>query len=67
MERIVDHLCHRVLGYNDELGEKQVAGLKPERLQGLLAVLQYFVERRGIERDMFEGRLEKLLDAVRKW
>lgn len=47
--------------------QEQVEGLRRNRLQGLLNFVEYFVDKRGLSEVLFEPRLKRLLDGLKRW
>ncbi|KAF6746419.1 hypothetical protein DFP72DRAFT_1076427 [Ephemerocybe angulata] len=66
-EESLNSVLHRAFGWGDELGKETVAGLQPERLRGLVRFLDYFVRVRGMSGGLFEGRVNRVIEGVKRW
>lgn len=66
-EEVVNPILHSALGYNNAGSEEQVAGLRPQRLRGLVHFVEYYVDERGVDLVLLEARLNNLVEMLKKW
>lgn len=63
-EEQLNTFLHRAFRWGEEIERAWIEGLRPERLEGLLAFLEYYVHGRGLAWALFEPRVERLLGCI---
>ncbi|KAH6911155.1 hypothetical protein BKA70DRAFT_1460357 [Coprinopsis sp. MPI-PUGE-AT-0042] len=66
-EESINRTLHHAFPLGEEIGEADVKGLRSDRVEGFLDFVAYFVDQRGIDEALFEPRMDRLLDALKKW
>ncbi|KAH6869091.1 hypothetical protein BKA70DRAFT_1414167 [Coprinopsis sp. MPI-PUGE-AT-0042] len=65
-EESINRTLHHAFPLGEEIGEADVKGLRSDRVKGFLDFVAYFVDQRGIDEALFEPRMDRLLDALKK-
>jgi hypothetical protein len=65
-EEVINGLLKQSLGWGKETDIKSVVRRGPRGVEGLVKFVEYFVESRGVDEALFEGKLARLMEEMDK-
>ncbi|KAF6752515.1 hypothetical protein DFP72DRAFT_815400 [Ephemerocybe angulata] len=65
-EEVINPILHRELGWGGNDEEHQFRGVRRASVVGLVGFVEYFVSKRGLSEALFEMRMERVADGLKK-